>query len=283
MKKGQGEQFNWIFIIIAGAIILAFFTMFAFKYIDLQERKQDVQSIKDLGAVLSTLEKLQVGDQYFALNSNEDSGLKFGYGLELSHNCIEDDSELYINDGEFANYELKDEILFTDSKQKINSLDLLIMPWRYPFHITNFIYLSDPNKNYNLIYDSSSRNFVNELDFSDIFNLEITDKVKIKDNSKYVFFTSRIPSENEIQNYLGTSDSTEFVYVDTRTKKISFFDNGWSEPVNYYGEEMMIGSVFSNSKENYECNVNKAISKLKGTSNIYLERIKLLNQINKNC
>ena len=36
-KRGQGMQFNWIFVVVAGAIILAMFTGFAVKYFDLRE------------------------------------------------------------------------------------------------------------------------------------------------------------------------------------------------------------------------------------------------------
>src|SRR3989344_3360325 len=52
--KSQAE-FNWIFIIIAGAIILAFFTGFAFKYKALQEEKISVQLLTRLDNTLSSL------------------------------------------------------------------------------------------------------------------------------------------------------------------------------------------------------------------------------------
>jgi len=44
-KRGQGVQFNWIFVIVAGAIILGFFVMFIFKFVELQEKRQDVQTV----------------------------------------------------------------------------------------------------------------------------------------------------------------------------------------------------------------------------------------------
>jgi hypothetical protein len=42
-KKGQGIQFNWIFVAIVGIIILLFFLGFLVKYIDLQDSKENAE------------------------------------------------------------------------------------------------------------------------------------------------------------------------------------------------------------------------------------------------
>ena len=285
MKRGQGEQFNWIFIIVSGAVILAFFTLFAFRYINLQENRQDVRSIVNLGGVLNTLEKLQVGDKGASIDSNElDSGLRFNYDLELNYQCINNKANLFIGSGEFADYKLQDEILFINSKQRVDSLDMWIVPWRFPFHITNFIYLSDPNINYNLVYDSENRDFVNKLEISRAFNVEIVDinDLEIKDDSRYLFFTNRIPDQNKVFSYLEGKENVKFVYINLNNEETYFFEDGWKGQIKYYGNEMMIGAMFSDSADNYECNVNKGLTKLKDVSSIYLEKAKVLSQVSKN-
>ena len=50
------SQFNWIFIIIAGAIILAFFVNFALKYKSLQEEKISVELLINLDNALFNLQ-----------------------------------------------------------------------------------------------------------------------------------------------------------------------------------------------------------------------------------
>ena len=49
-------EFNWIFIIIAGAIILTFFVTFAFKYKSVQEEKLSVDLLINLDKALYNLQ-----------------------------------------------------------------------------------------------------------------------------------------------------------------------------------------------------------------------------------
>ena len=78
-KKGQGDQFNWIFIIIAGAVILGFFTMFIFRYIELEEKKQDIETVKFFSVgIISASSKVQVGSGGAAIDSQADEGVRFG-------------------------------------------------------------------------------------------------------------------------------------------------------------------------------------------------------------
>lgn len=285
-KRGQAEQFNWIFVIVAGAIILGFFTMFVFQYIDLQEKRQEVESVRFFGNVLSILEKLQIGDAGYAVRSTDTQGLRFVYKVELSYYCEEKDAKILINKGEVASYNLANEIVFTEEKQRVNGLTMGIMPWIYPFHVTNFIYLSDPNRLYYIVYDASSEDFVNKLEEENdvIFNAIKYEKARIselkpKQNSKVVIFSNQKPYETKIKELRGNGNSN-FVHVNLNTEKISFFGNdGWEDEVKYYGNPMLLGSLFTDTKESYECNVNRAFERLKTVGNIYIERTQLLKRI----
>ena len=55
MNKGQA-YFNWVFIIIIGAVFLAFFTGFAFKYKDMQEKKTEIIILNNLDTALTNLQ-----------------------------------------------------------------------------------------------------------------------------------------------------------------------------------------------------------------------------------
>ena len=55
MKKGE-VYFNWIFILVVGAVFLAFFTGFAIKYKDLQEKKTEIIFLNNLDVALTNLQ-----------------------------------------------------------------------------------------------------------------------------------------------------------------------------------------------------------------------------------
>ncbi len=282
-KKGEGEQFNWIFVIVAGAIILSFFVLFAAKYIKLQQDREDVRSVRNFGLLLDEIEKLPLTDNGASIDSNKPgSGLRFGYELDMNYDCIDTKSLLHIGKGNFADYELKNQIVFIKSKQKVISLDMWLLPWRYPYHITNIIYLSEPKRKYYLVYDSNTKEFVDNLEISSVFS---TKKVNINNlntekDSTYVLFLKQKPKKEKIAQLI-KSETINFVYInpDENKGKISFFDEEWSDDVNYYGKELMYGAIFSDDYESYKCNVNKALKKLKDTSNIYTERLVILSQI----
>ena len=47
-KRGQGIQFNWIFVVIAGVIFLAFFAFFGARYYDLEQSKENAKFLREL-------------------------------------------------------------------------------------------------------------------------------------------------------------------------------------------------------------------------------------------
>ncbi len=282
-KRGQAEQFNWIFIIVAGAIILGFFTMFAFKYMDLEEKKEDLQSIRDFGNVLNTLEKLPVGDAGTSIDSNRpDEGLRFGYKLKLKFSCLGEKSSIFVGDGSYANYDLEDGVVFTEDRQEVRALDLWLMPWRFPFHVTNIIYLSDPNRNYYLVYDESSKDFVEELEASRALNIEKVNikNLGLKSNSRVMFFTRSKPSEERLNGLQEGLTGISFVYVDRNNNGVSFFEEEWKEPIKFYGNELMFGALFVSNSESYNCNIERALKRFSDATNVYIERARVLNQIN---
>ena len=85
-KRGQGMQFNWIFVVVAGAIILAMFTGFAVKYVDLRESINDAEIGRGL-------------DQIFLSAKSTAQYKTFDIGREFDINffCDESVNEFIIN------------------------------------------------------------------------------------------------------------------------------------------------------------------------------------------
>ncbi len=289
MKKGgQVEQFNWVLVIVSGAIILGFFSLFISQYIDLQEKKQEVQSVRFFGNVIELLEKVHLGDSGYSVRSSDREGLRFGYDADLSYYCVGDEAKIVIDKGEIASYTLGNQVVFTEERQKVNGVNAAITPWKYPFYVTNFIYLSDPKKSYILAYDSTTEELVSKIEeensilFTSI-NYEKTrlNELKPKENSKVIIFSAEMPSSEQIGNIkIGTN--ADFAYLDSKKREIKFYDTNtgsWEEGINYYGDEMMLGSLFSENMKSYKCSTERALKRLKEVSILYVERTRLLKRI----
>src|SRR3989338_4810384 len=292
-KKGDGEQFNWIFVIIAGSIILGFFVLFVFKFVELQEKRHDVKAVRFLGeSVIGASSKLQVGSGGAAIDSNEDEGLRFGFYTNLEHFCRSNKSLLTINSNPDVFYKLDDEVVFMNKEMNsVNAIDIWILPWNFPFHVTNLVYLADPKTNFYFVVDGNSREFVENLDFSSAFDFEIINNNelnKVKDNSKVVFFKSNEPSVNEVKSIKKNYKDIHFVYINLNSLKAKFFDNqreSWSEGVKFYITEdnkgMLYGAIFSNDADNFECNVNRALERVVFVSKVYSERARYLSHVDR--
>lgn len=288
-KRGEGEQFNWIFVIVSGAIILGFFIMFTFRYISLQEKKQDVESVRFFGGkVLAASSRLQVGSGGASVDSNEQEGLRFGYFVNLGYKCIGNDSTILINEGDTAWYKLSDEVVFMNDEMRVNSLDLWVVPWNFPFYVTNFIYLADPKTNFYLVYEAGTKEFVDNLDISSAFKVEKVslDQLDFKSNSKVVYFTKIAPSGKEVSKKNITN--VDFVYINIEKKEATFLDlekDKWSTPVKFYTSKdnngQLLGAIFSNDKDNFACSINTALREVKQVSSLYSKRAELLGQLDR--
>ncbi len=281
-KRGEGIQFNWIFVIVAGAIILGFFVMFIFKYVELQEKRQDVQTVRFFSTgVISASSKLQIGSGGAAVDSQSDDGIRFGYNTNLGYECVEDDASILINKGESAWYKLRDEVVFMDREIKFGALDgvdLWILPWSYPYHVTNFIYLANSKMKLYLVYDSSGREVIDDLEISSVFNarvLAVEDLGEVESGSKVVFFTRNEPSVNVISE-LSAGKEADFVYI--AGNKAKFFNDGWGDGIEFYGKEQLYGAIFSNDADIFQCNINRALERVKVIGKIYSERARTLSQ-----
>jgi len=132
-------QFNWIFIVIVGAIILLFFTGFAMKYKDLQEQKQEIIFLNNFDKALTNLQS---------------SGFRTSTSLDLPMDINVDCDSIYVNERhETSN-------LFFSSPSLKNDVYIWYYPFEYPFIVTNFYFLID---NVGLTIQTNNPILVNEL------------------------------------------------------------------------------------------------------------------------
>jgi len=246
-KKSQG-QFNWVFIILAGIIILAFFTNFTVKYIDLQNKKDNS---KIAAGIDNQLLELQQGSSDLQTEiENVPTSYKFG--------CDTMD---------VGNYQrlLLDKFVFGPKKVDTNLLVIYMLKWNYPFRIANFFYISDKQPYY-LIYNSDSENFVRSLDLPSKMNIQVTSVMPIQKGKKIIF--TKNPSGNEVQIIPKNGDwENGNVYIDN--KKYPLF-----------GLPSIYAVIFS---DNYPCILDRTLEKYKVVLKVYQEKTLMLAQLKSNC
>lgn len=246
MKKAQ-MQFNWVFVIIAGVVILGFFVTFIVRYIDIQTMKENAQISSDLYNILYTLQKSS-----FRTELN----VSLGVITDLNFSC----DKLMV--GNFAPASLKNEYVFSPKTMKTDILNVWMQSWKYPFKIANLFYISSKEKKYFILFDESSAGFVNNLSLP-AFNIQKTTTIpNIKDeNTKVISFTSKNADVKIIPNENG-----------------NVIINGKTYPL--FGLPLVYGAMFS---DNYPCLLDKLLNKFLTIIEIYKTKADYLSLLKTDC
>ena len=163
-KRGQGVQFNWIFVIIAGGLILLFFMFFTAKYYELYNLKIGSETARGLDQVFLSAKSTS---QYknFSLEGNK---------FDLNFEC-----GFFVLNGDYR--QQVDYVVFGTDVEYTDKLLVWSREFKKPFNVDNVVYVLDPRKK---IYVEGSLSFLQGL----------PDELKIVDNvndaDSLVFFDS---------------------------------------------------------------------------------------------
>lgn len=295
-KRAQGEQFNWIFVIVAGAVILAFFGVFTMKYVQLKELQQNIDIGRNFGKSIDILQNSPIvgKERGVSIDDNDkadEGAFRIGVVAEMEYYCDGNgNAKIYFNNEDRYPQTLEKEILFAPSKMKINSLDLWVLPYYFPFFITNVVYLSDPRADYYFVYDTANENIVKDMYTPSNLRVEKVSVSKLKANSgtvgRFVFFTvnenaAALRFKDLAKNY----ESVDVKHVkinsqDNEVGAVTFFDETGKKTgtVNFYGRPLMWGAIFSSDIETYNCAANKTMKRISGISDIYSTKATLLGK-----
>ncbi len=251
MKKGISDiPFKWIFILIVGVFIIAFFVRFAYQHIETSNKINIRQAIFSLD------------DQLNALSTSQQSNKPIDIKQELNLDC---DS---LNSADFE--KSTEKIIFAPSLLKNEKIQAWTLSWEFPFRIANLFYLSNKNIRYLLIYDSNTFNFVKNLQIPKIFNYQLIDIKNLDQNTiqkssstlqqvNLIFFTQ--PKTIQLKG-----PKVNIVVVDIKNKDIIIKNKHYI----YLGEPLLYGAIFS--PENYDCLYQKSLDQLDFISNIYSQK-----------
>jgi len=291
-KKAVVEiQFNWIFIMIVGAIILMFFITIVVQQSRQSNKKIAASITFDMSSIFS-------GAQ---ISTNTEHIVDIP-PLNLHFECD--------NNSGYSSYRIEDSerpigdslVVFSPSYIYGKGRKLLTwsVDWNAPYRVTNFLFLSTPLMRY-LIWNGTNGNARGLFD-------DLPDKM-MKDNDIYQtvagisnmnnykvrivkLYESGFDPYNDIVNapvdlqYMAGTDLT-MVYIDPQNSPSRDSLNEWGHiyffksngiqfelvgRTYYFDRASIYGAIFSETYENYNCNMNKAFERLFYVTKIYESR-----------
>lgn len=285
-KKGVTQtQFNWIFIMIAGALILLFFISMVYKQKSVSEQKAEIVIQKNLQEILTQAEISKQTEQIIKAPEKE-----FRYSCEG------------FSVGSLAAFNPR--IVFAPDLLKSNTRELILysLEWRVPFRIVNFLYVISPEIRYIIVDDNDNLNSVADqlynllpenidkgesvIKFSDLSDIKDKNNYKIK----IIFFNKNNININ-LNNIKNTKDE-DISIINIKGDEldedgdIGFYKykkNNPEKTLPFLKKESVIAAVFSENAEIYECNMKKAISRLKKVYDVYKKRADELRDKKEGC
>jgi hypothetical protein len=297
-KKGVIEaQFNWIFILVVGAIILLFFV----SLVSNQKKSADVTVSTKLLGNLESIAKgaaLSVGTVY---------DIDMPPGQVLENNC--EDEYLTFYESPLQGINLKYNVLFSPKILSGSKLYTYSLYWQAPFVVTPLLYMTTDNvlclvveneivsdadvKIYEEIpvrEDDNLKVLINIAELKEILNTNLdayTDlKIIFVGNFDESIFDGVSNSKARVSVYdIFDSGSGDMDFGNFFLVKMYEYDGDSLKGPNtasLFGFPLLIGVLFSESVADFECNVYKSLLRYELISEIYEEKVISLKNYTQN-
>ncbi|MBD3309820.1 hypothetical protein GF351_01230 [Candidatus Woesearchaeota archaeon] len=312
-KRGVIEvQFNWIFILIVGAVILLFFVSIVRQQKSIFERDVEVKVAASLKAIFSGSEV-----------SAGTASLKRFAGGNIRYDC-----QGYAL-GSAPPFDAG--VSFAPSKLEEGDLLLWSLEWEIPYKVMNFLYVTSPEVRYVFLYEGEESKSMAEEIYEELPPEFPPRKTEAYETQRVMMDKEMIQKKTFVQDHKtdqGTpfkdegDDAVRFVTVDVpadyvdpntgvgmvvlpephdkglldkdvdwsvlqidtdsdtnrQTGKLRFYeDSSGDSGVSYYlGKEMLMAALFSSNINTYHCNIHTAFKKMSVVTEIYIARTEAL-------
>ncbi len=272
-RRGTIEvQTNWLFVLIAGAIIL----IVVFGFIT---KQRSAAQIKAADTLIKYIEAITVGTTAFQAGAQKITLPKSNIKFECTEECT-----CTINIGPVSK-DFKDQRIFAPASLGGLQGIFWTKAWEVPFRAGNFLYITDQTTKYYFIYsnDADSARLKERIEqrlpegisheFIDMQTQELGD-VGNKGFKKNKFVFLNAPISTNLDRSFGKTAS----FISITASQIEFRDATGTHTVSYIGEAEMFGAIFA-GYQMYSCNLEKAKARLGFVIELYRERAKMLNQL----
>ncbi|MBU0470169.1 MAG: hypothetical protein KKA62_01350 [Nanoarchaeota archaeon] len=277
-KKGQIQlTFSWIYILIAGAVILLFFIGLVVKQAKVSEEKLSLDITRILESIFAG-----AGVSEKTKNFIDAPGLS---DYTFFFNCEEGVSEFGIKDRPAISQNSIDPVFV---QKEINTIKIITwsLPYRLPFKVMDFLMVTSGNTKYYLT--GGEDRFVNEfLNSTEGFNREyISDLEEAKAGGEVAIRIidsdgSQVPTGNVPSSLASFEDSKVSAVVFSGTNQVDFYQkegNRWKKLnkgavriISLGGERdaAKYAAIFTENDQTYQCNMQKAFKRLSILAEVY--------------
>jgi len=281
-RKGFAIQFNWIFILIIGALIMVFF----FTIIN----KQRTMSQETLNKEMLDYFDNIISGTNVKMGTVENTSLA-GFSLETSPDFIK------VQGSAWEGIAFRNRIVFSPDLIKGDKLITYSDYWSMPYKIDYFIYLTSNEVRYIIVDDVSTEEdsvYINQLlnllpKFTTKEVLGHTSISNIQDKNNYKVRFIFINMEPSSLTSFGDIEDRDFSAINIITDntdldtygKVNFYKKQDNRLVldgeSYYlGKETLLGAIYAENKDYYNASMAKALEKLDILSEIYKDNAILL-------
>ena len=279
-KKAFEVQFNWFFVLIAGAAILVIVSFIIFKQKNISESSSNSVALRSIESVISGTSV-----------STDTSSVIEVPDLSIQVDCGK------ISIGKISK-QYPRLVLFAPFVIKGNKIIAQTLSFNAPYKSSNILLMTSQNVRYILIGNSDLIKTINKTLPPDINkeNFSSYNAVKIKNSNNYkvrfVFdnFAGNLESASNFPPLLSKmpgGDVTALNIIEDSSKdkgKIEFYENNGNSfkkkgNSHYLGKSSLIAAVYSDTPEHYECNMKNVFAKHELVTQVYSQRINNLNGI----
>lgn len=289
-KKAQLElTFNWIYILIAGAIILLFFIGIAFKGKAVAEERLEEEVVRVMESIF-----IGAGVSEKTKNLVETSGLA-DYTLEFK--CENDYAGFGIKGGAFR--ELKTEPIFAPAEIRATKLVLWSLPYNFPYKTMDLLFITSSNTKYFFLGDGqglreelekAKENLNFDFGFmaeEELGGAEAGNNFQVR----MIYLDGGLQEGSPVPVNFQNLDSSRLTALNFRGENlVEYFrkneQNKWerlSPPVNIIslgGEKdaAKYAALFAADGESYRCNMLKVFRRLLYVTEVYERKLNLIAQ-----
>ena len=277
-KRGFAIQFNWLFVLIGGAIILAFFFSLITNQASEGEKRTAQRSTQELDALLKV--SLASGDTQKTLL----------FDRKILFYCDEI-SEYYVR-GSVKPSRYDYNAIFSPSELESKELIIQTLAFEAPFRVMPLVYVTNKDIEYVFVGSSALLNMVYDFMPDDTLkkSLVVPSNIANYPDNNYdrTVFVLNITDAGGLGsitlNKFDNSDGRVYAVVINATEdsaygygNISFFRYDGSNfvpdgSVLFLGSELVLGGVISHDKTIYECNLRKVLRRLELLSRLHINR-----------